>query len=176
MGAGAQAQAQTGVMGNLVRRDRAEACRCTPEWILDATSCVHCRAPRLAGGVEHVEFAVPCAVPSERHRQLVHFAAGWVHAACAEAFQREFKEGRVMRVGAPGTTRSLDDARLFATMRRCWKVCAMQGPALVCSACKLRGFVAQPLQRCGRCKEAWYCDAQCEEKDRPRHEAACVAR
>jgi hypothetical protein len=43
---------------------------------------------------------------------------------------------------------------------------------LVCSACGTRG---DALLRCSACKEAWYCNAQCQSTHWPTHRTACFS-
>ncbi len=43
---------------------------------------------------------------------------------------------------------------------------------VACTAC---GHMAPDLQRCVRCRHAYYCDRACQARDWPRHRAHCTA-
>ncbi|KAL7489131.1 hypothetical protein ACHAW6_014721 [Cyclotella cf. meneghiniana] len=42
-----------------------------------------------------------------------------------------------------------------------------------CSACGLPPVLNQSLQRCSRCKSAWYHDIECQKQHYPKHKAQC---
>lgn len=70
----------------------------------------------------------------------------------------------------------MDAAALAAVyddgLERALRICSAPTAALECSGC---GRPAPHLKRCGACKQAQYCSAQCQRSHWPAHKAACRA-